>query len=199
MFPASPRYRLYFICSLQSPLEIKQCWLNLLIWTIGFWTMAKHAVHGEVNLTDLSVIRSHFYLHVEFYSLLSLSLSVYFHSKQGSGTDFLFHGYQQVVIQNLICCTVTAHYSFLYCRLPYQCPTPSLLRWLLGRPPSQTCPQIGVGRGFGGTGPGCSAVYCTRDHCWHRGVECTMWSVVVLLNLTFARLQKCICLKKTLW
>lgn len=137
--------------------------------------------------------------HSHSFAILSLSLSVYFHSKQGSGTDFLFHGYQQVVIQNLICCTVTAHYSFLYCRLPYQCPTPSLHRWLLGRPPSQTCPQSRVGRGFGGTGPGCSAVYCTGDHCWHRGVECTMWSVVVLLNLTFARLQKCICLKKTLW
>lgn len=61
-----------------------------------------------------------------------LSLFFLLHSKQGSGTDFLFHGYQQVVILNLICCTVTAHYSFLYCRFPSKCPTPSMRRWLVG-------------------------------------------------------------------
>jgi len=44
--------------------------------------MAKHAVHGEVNLTDLSVIRSHFYFHVEFYSLFYLPLSLCLLSQQ---------------------------------------------------------------------------------------------------------------------
>lgn len=46
-------------------------------------------------------------------SLFSFPLFSLPYSKQGSGTDFLFHGYQQVVILPLLCCTLTAHHSFL--------------------------------------------------------------------------------------
>ena len=48
-----------------------------------------------------SLTQSNFpFLFLFFFSpslCLSLSLSLLAHSKQGSGTDFLFHGYQQVV------------------------------------------------------------------------------------------------------
>lgn len=38
-------------------------------------------------------------------------------SEQGLGPDILFHGYQQVVTLTPICCTVTAPYDFLFCRV----------------------------------------------------------------------------------
>lgn len=165
--------------------------------------MAKHAGCGEVNLTELSVIRFHSYLHTAFvdsFSLFCLYVSVYSFpaSKDLAQTSYFMATNRLLSRTSFVALWLHTIASFT-AGYPTSAQHPPCTGGYWEAPPSQTDPQIGVGRGSGGTGPGCSAVYCTGDHCWHRGVECTMWSVVVLLNLTFARLQKCICLEQTLW
>ncbi|KAK0154754.1 Cyclin-T2 [Merluccius polli] len=86
---------------------------TIVLQTLGFEITVEHP-HTDVVRCSQLVRGTHFLLsdafsHYYCHRFLFVESSFL---KQGFGSDFLFHGYQQVVILSPYC-TVTAHYSFL--------------------------------------------------------------------------------------
>ncbi|MEQ2188828.1 hypothetical protein GOODEAATRI_018929 [Goodea atripinnis] len=103
-----------------------------------------------------------------------MSSKTYFFVSFTASKDLAQTSYFMATNRLLSCshsCTVMAHYSFLFCRVPL--PVSNALRaaWTLGTPGCWEVPARLL-----------CAVYCTRAQCWHKGVECTVWSVVVLFT-----------------